>query len=341
MTLPSPTTHASERALPMRAVLQSSYGGPEVLRFGTRAIPTPGEGEVLVQVHAAGIDRGTWHMMTGRPYLMRIMGFGFRGPKVPVAGLDLAGTVVALGPGVTRLQIGDRVFGIGRGSFAEYACAREDKLAVMPRGATFEEAAVLGVSGITALQAIDVGGLAVGERVLVIGASGGVGAYAVQIARAKGAIVTGVCSTSKVEMVRGLGADEVIDYRTQDFTSGDARYELVLDIGGNTPLSRLRRIMTDTGRLVFIGNELGGDWTAGFGRPLFAMMLGMFVKQRFAMLASKEHHSFLERLVPLFEAGELRAVIDRRVGPEDIGAALGDLEAGRVAGKIVVRIAHS
>lgn len=333
------TTPTAARAEPMRALLQSGYGGTDVLRLGTTDTPTPAEGEVLVEVHAAAIDRGTWHMMTGRPYLMRIMGFGFRAPKQPIAGLDLGGTVVALGPGVTRFRVGDRVFGIGRGSFAQYACAREEKLAAIPRDASFEDAAVLGVSGITALQAIDAGNLRAGERVLVIGASGGVGVYAVQIAKALGAIVTAVCSTAKVEMVRSLGADHVIDYRTQDFTIGDARYDLVLDVGGNTPLAHLRRTMTDAGRLVFVGGEHGGDWTAGFGRPLLAMLLGLFVKQRFVMLASKEHHTFLERVAALNDAGKLRAVVDRRIGLEDVGAALDDLEAGRVTGKIAVRIA--
>jgi NADPH:quinone reductase-like Zn-dependent oxidoreductase len=341
-TLPNPTTtRAAALAEPMQALLQRGYGGPEVLRTGEIAMPTAGEGEVLVKVHAAGIDRGTWHLMTGRPYLMRVMGFGFRAPKQPVAGLDLAGTVVALGAGVTKLRVGDRVFGIGRGSMAEYTCAREDKLAVIPNGASFEDAAVLGVSGITALQAIDAGGLVAGERVLVIGASGGVGTFAVQIARANGAVVTGVCSTAKVEMVRSLGAHDVIDYRTQDFTSGTTKYDLVIDVGGNTPLSRLRRTLTDTGRLVFVGGENGGDWTAGFGRVLFAMLLGMFVKQRFVMLASKEHSSYLERVAALFAAGELRAVIDRRIRLEDVPAALVELEAGRVAGKIVVQVAAS
>jgi NADPH:quinone reductase-like Zn-dependent oxidoreductase len=269
---------------------------------------------------------------------MRIMGFGFSAPKQPVAGLDLAGTVVAIGANVTRLRVGDRVFGIGNGSFAEYATAREDKLAAMPTGASFDEAAVLGVSGITALQAIDAAGIVAGERVLVIGASGGVGTYVVQMAKAIGAEVTGVCSTAKVEMVRSLGADRVVDYRTQDFADGAVQYDVVLDLGGNTPLARLRRAMTSTGRLVFVGGENGGDWTAGFGRPLLAMLLGMFVKQRFVMLAAKEHFSFLERVAALHEAGKVRPVIDRTIDLADVGAALRDLEAGNVVGKVAVRI---
>jgi NADPH:quinone reductase-like Zn-dependent oxidoreductase len=231
------------------------------------------------------------------------------------------------------------VFGIGRGSFAEYACAREDKLAAVPPGVSLDAAAVLGVSAITALQALDAGGLAAGERVLIVGASGGVGTYAVQIAKAVGAEVTGVCSTAKVDLVRRLGADEVIDYRTRDFTAVDRRHDLVLDIGGNTPLSRLRRTMTATGRLVFVGGENGGDWTAGFGRPLLALLLGAFVKQRFVMLASKERHTFLERIAELAAAGKIRPAIDRHIELADVGNALHELEAGRVAGKLLVRVA--
>lgn len=333
------TARAAVTSEPMRALVQQGYGGPEVLTAGTTTRPTPGEGEVLVHVHAAAIDRGTWHMMTGRPYLMRILGFGFSTPKDPVAGLDLAGTVVEVGPGVTRWHVGDRVFGIGRGSFAEYARAHQDKLAAIPERASFDEAAVLGVSGITAVQAIDAAKIVAGDRVLVIGASGGVGSYAVQIAKALGAEVTGVCSTAKVEHVRGLGADHVIDYRTQDFTADAARYDVVLDLGGNTSLSRLRRVMAATGRLVFVGGENGGDWTGGFGRVIGAMLLGMFVKQRFVMVGSKEHYSFLERVAALWEAGKVRAPIVRAIGLTEIAGALGDMEAGNVAGKIVVRIA--
>jgi len=334
-----PSSGAAARGQSMRAVLQRGYGGTEVLRLGTAPRPTPADGEVLVNVHAAGIDRGTWHLMTGRPYLMRLMGFGFLGPKQPVPGLDLAGTVVDVGPGVTRLHVGDRVFGIGRGSFAEYACAREEKLAAVPAGVSLDAAAVLGVSGITALQAIEAGGLVAGERVLIVGASGGVGTYAVQIAKALGAEVTGVCSAAKVDLVRSLGADEVIDYRTRDFTELHRPYDLVLDIGGNTPLSRLRRTMTATGRLVFVGGENGGDWTAGFGRPLKALLLGVFVKQRFAMLAVREHYTFLERIAGLAAAGKIRPAIDRHIGLADVGDALRALEAGRVTGKVLVHVA--
>jgi 2-desacetyl-2-hydroxyethyl bacteriochlorophyllide A dehydrogenase len=323
----------------MRAILQAGYGSAEVLRVAATERPKPRDGEVLVQVNAAGLDRGTWHLMTGRPYLMRIMGFGFLAPKNPVPGLDLAGTVVEVGPNVTRFRIGDTVFGIGQGSFAEYTRAREDKLAHKPPSLSFEQAAVLGVSGITALNALDAGRVQAGERVLIVGASGGVGTFAVQIAKALGAEVTGVCSTAKVETVRSIGADHVLDYTQSDFADGAKRFDLILDIGGNTPLPRLRRALTETGRLVFVGGENGGDWSAGFGRQLQAFALAPFVRQRFAMLMAREHFSELERLAALVEAGKLSPVIDRRCPLASVPDALRDLEAGRVCGKVVVSIA--
>ncbi len=332
------TVRAAERDLPMRAVLQSGYGSADVLRFGSTARPAPQAGEVLVKVAAAGIDRGTWHLMTGRPYLMRLMGFGFWAPKNPVAGLDFAGTVVEVGPQVTRFAVGDLVFGIGQGTFAEYARAREDKLARVPQGLALEQAAVLAVSGSTALQALDAANVKAGERVLVIGASGGVGTYAVQIAKALGAEVTGVCSASKRELVRSLGAEHVIDYRAQDFADGTRTYDVVLDIAGNTPIARLRRCMTETGRLVFIGNEHGGDFTAGFERQIYASLLARFVKQRFLMLMVREHFSSFERLAELCAKGQIRAAIDRQITLAEVPNALRELEAGRVSGKIAVLV---
>ena len=335
LAAPSTTTTTTARE-PMRALLQSGYGSADVLRTGTTARPVPGAGEVLVKVHAAGIDRGTWHLLTGRPYLMRVMGFGFRGPKSPVPGLDLAGTVVEVGPGVTRFAVGDAVFGIGEGAFAEYARAREDKLVKKPAGLSFEQAAVLGVSGGTALQALALGQLKAGEKVLVIGASGGVGTFAVQLARALGAEVTGVCSAAKADLVRRLGAHHVLAHDRGDFADGSVRYDLVLDLGGNTPLARLRRAMTPTARLVFVGGELGGDWTGGFGRQLGALLLGLFVKQRFAMLGAKEHFSHLEPLAAACEKGELVPAVERTVSLAEVPGVLRDLEAGRVRGKTAV-----
>ena len=320
----------------MQALLQSGYGSTEVFRVDATPSPRPGPGEVLVKVEAAGIDRGTWHLMTGRPYLMRLMGFGLFAPKEKVAGLDLAGTIVEVGEGVARFRVGDAVLGIGRGAFAEFACAREDKLVHKPKALSFAEAAVLGVSGGTALQAIDAAKLAAGERVLVVGASGGVGTFAVQIAKALGAHVTGVASISKLDTVRAAGADRAIDYTTTDFTTEP--YDVILDLGGNTPLRRLRRALTPTGRLVFVGGENGGDWTAGFGRPLLGLLLAPFVRQRFILLASKEHFSFTQRVVDFVEQKAVTPIIDRRISLHQVPGALLDLEAGRVRGKIVVEI---
>lgn len=332
----APTSFAASAT--MRALVQHRYGGPEVLTLGELPVPTPGQGEVLVRVEAAGLDRGTWHMMTGRPYLMRVLGFGFFGPKQPIVGLDLTGTVVALGSGVTRFAIGDRVFGIGRGSFAEHAVAREDKLALAPRRAERGEAALLGVSGITAMQALDRVGTREGDRVLVIGASGGVGSFAVQIAHARGAHVTGVCRTEKAALVASLGAERVIDYTRESFTDGATRYDVILDAGGNTPLSALRRAMTPEGRLVFVGGENGGNLTGGMSRPIGAMLLGAFTRQRFVMHATREHYEDMEKVAALVDRGVVRPVVDRRCGLGEVGQALVDLEAGRVRGKVLVEV---
>jgi NADPH:quinone reductase-like Zn-dependent oxidoreductase len=337
----NPTTLDAQpvaEAAVMRAVVQSGYGSTDVLRVGSAPRPVAGPDDVLVQVHAAGLDRGTWHLMTGRPYLMRIMGFGFSAPKNPVPGLDVAGTVVELGANVTRFKVGDVVCGIGQGSFAEYARVRADKLALKPAKLSLEQAALLGVSGGTALQACDAAQLRAGERVLIIGASGGVGTYAVQIARALGAHVTAVCSTAKLDMVRRLGAERVIDYTREDFADGSAHYDVVLDIGGGTPVSRLRRAMTPTGRLVFVGNEYGGDFSAGFGRQLWALALAPFVKQRFVMLMAQERASDLERLSVLVEDGRIAPVIDRVCTLDGVVEAMRDLEAGRIAGKVAVTL---
>src|SRR4051812_20202193 len=252
----------------MRAVVQDRFGSADVLHVETVERPSFGDDDVLIRVRAAGMDRGTWHLMAGMPYIFRLLGGGLRKPKNRVAGLDVAGTVAAVGSRVTRFKVGDEVYGTSRGSFADYACASEVKLAAKPATLTFEQAAVVPVSGLTALQAVrDVGRVEAGQHVLVIGASGGVGTYAVQVAKASGAEVTGVCSTSKVDLVRSIGADHVVDYTREDFAAGPQRYDLILDIGGNAKLSRLRRALTPTGTLVLVGGEAGGRWTGGVGRP--------------------------------------------------------------------------
>ena len=261
LTTGGEATLEATAASSMRAIVQDGYGPTDVLRLARIARPAIGGNEVLLQVHAAGLDRGTWHLMTGRPYLLRLVA-GLRRPRNPVAGLDVAGTVVAAGPGVTRFRVGDEVFGFGRGTFAEYTAAREDKLARMPAGLTFEQAAVVPVSAVTALNALTVAGhVKMGQKVLVTGASGGVGSYAVQLATALGAEVTGVCSTAKVDLVRSLGAAHVIDYTQDDFADGACRYDLIIDIAGNPALSRLRHALTPAGTAVLTGGEAGGNVT--------------------------------------------------------------------------------
>src|ERR687889_387655 len=234
----------------MKAMVRDTYGSPDVLELREIDIPEIADDEVLVRVHAAGVGRDVWHVMRGLPYPIRLAGYGFRAPKNPVIGSDVAGVVEAVGNKVSRFRPGDEVFGIGKGSYAEYVCAREDKLAPKPTNLTFEQAAVLAIMGSTALQALrDHATVRQGQEVLIIGASGGVGTFAVQIAKAFGANVTGVCSTAKAEMVRSIGADHVIDYKHEDFAESGQRYDVILDIGGNSSLARLRRALASRGTL--------------------------------------------------------------------------------------------
>jgi len=329
--------HAADEST-MRAIVQDRYGPAEVLRPARIGRPVIADHEVLIRVHAAGLDRGTWHLMTGTPYLMRIMGFGFRRPKNRVPGLDVAGTVVAVGPAVTKFAVGDEVFGMSRGSFAEYAAAREDKLAHKPANASFEQAAVVGISGGTALQALTAGRVQPGQRVLIIGASGGVGSYAVQLAKAAGAEVTGVASTGKLDLVRGLGAHRVVDYTRDDFADGVHQYDLIIDIGGNSRLSRLRRALAPTGTAVIVGGESRGNLTGGIDRQLRAMLLTPFIGQRLTGLAAKERASDLEVLADHITAGTVTPSIDRTYQLDRMPEAMRHLEAGSVRGKIAITI---
>jgi NADPH:quinone reductase-like Zn-dependent oxidoreductase len=323
----------------MQAVVQETYGDADVLHVTQIDTPTMGDAEVLVHVRAAGLDRGTWHLMTGRPYLMRIMGFGLRGPKNRVPGLDVAGTVAAVGSKVTRFVVGDEVFGVSRGSFAEFAAAKEDKLALKPPSLTFEQAAVVPVSAITALQGLrDRGRIEADQKVLIVGASGGVGTYAVQLAKAFGAEVTGVCSTAKVDLVRSIGADHVLDYTKDDFADGTRHYDLILDLGGNSKTPRLRRALAPHGTLVIVGGESGGRVTGGFGRQLRAPLVSLFVRERLTMLASKENAADLEALTDLIEAGAVTPSIDRVYPLDQAPDAMARLAAGRVRGKVAIRI---
>jgi NADPH:quinone reductase-like Zn-dependent oxidoreductase len=323
----------------MKAMVRDTYGSPDLLELRDIDIPEIADDEVLIHVHAAGVGRDVWHVMRGLPYPIRLAGYGFRAPKNPVIGSDVAGVVEAVGKSVSRFKPGDEVFGIGKGSYAEYVCAREAKLAPKPANLTFEQAAVLAIMGSTALQALrDHGRVEPGQEVLIIGASGGVGTYAVQIAKAFGAHVTGVCSTTKVEMVRSIGADHVIDYTREDFAEGDQRYDLILDIGGNSSLARLRRALASQGILVIVGGEGGGRWLGGTDRQLRAMMLSPFVGQKLGTFVNKENHEDLLVLKELTESGKITPVIDRTYPLSEVPEAMRYLEAGHARGKVVITV---
>jgi NADPH:quinone reductase-like Zn-dependent oxidoreductase len=323
----------------MKAIVQDEYGSSDVLELKDIDKPEISDDEVLVRVHAAGVGRDVWHVMTGLPYPIRLAGYGLRAPKNPVIGSDMAGVVEAVGKNVRRFQPGDEVFGIGKGSYAEYVRAPEDKLAPKPANLTFEQASVLAIMGSTALQALrDHGKVRPGQEVLVIGASGGVGTYAVQIAKAFGARVTGVCSTAKVEMVRSIGADHVIDYKREDFAEGDERYDVILDIGGNSSLSRLRRALTPRGTLVIVGGEGGGKWLGGTDRQIRAMMLSPFVGQKLGTFVNKENHEDMLVLKELVESGEVTPIIDRTYPLVEVPEAIRYLEEGHARGKVVISV---
>lgn len=322
----------------MAAIVQSGYGGTEVWSLGELPRPRIGEDEVLVKVHAAGLDRGTWHLMVGEPYAVRLV-FGLRTPKNPVPGLDLSGVVVEVGGKVTRFAVGDEVYGIGKGSFAEYAAALEKKLVHKPEKLTFEQAASMAVSGLTAVQGVcDVAGIKAGDKLLITGASGGVGSFAVQIAKAVGATVTGVCRTSKVDLVRGLGADHVIDYTRSDYLDSATKYDVILDCGGSASLSRLRGALTPTGTLVIVGSEGGSKWGTGIGRQLQAVAVSPFVKQKLKMMVAKEQAIDMERLSEFIEAGQLVPAVERTYPLAEAAEAMKALESGEVRGKIVIML---
>jgi NADPH:quinone reductase-like Zn-dependent oxidoreductase len=322
----------------VKAIVQDVYGSPDVLQLRDIDRPAVEDDDVLVRVHAAGVDQSVWHLMTGLPYLVRL-GFGLRGPRSRVRGFAVAGRVEAVGAKVTQLGPGDQVFGVCDGSFAEYACGRQDKLAVKPANLTFEQAAAVPISAVTALQALrDKGRVQPGQKVLIIGAGGGVGTFAVQLARTFGAEVTGVCSTAKQDLVRSIGADDVIDYTREDFTERSGRYDLILDIAGHRPLSRLRRALTPRGALVIVGGEGGGRWFGGMGRTLGAVMLSPFVRQKLRGMISLERKQDLEFLTGLIEAGKLMPVVDRTYPLSEAPEAIRYLEKGHVRGKIVITV---
>jgi len=335
---PMPASAAVEM---MQSIVQDEYGtAPEdVLRLAEIPWPVIADDEILVRVAAASVDRGTWHVMAGLAYPIRLAGFGLRRPKGTNPGRSVAGTVESAGKDVTEFAPGDEVYGICDGSFAQYARARASKLAPKPANLSFEQAAAVPVSALTALQGVrDHGKVQAGQNVLIIGASGGVGTFAVQIAKAFGAKVTGVCSTAKTDLVRSLGADHVIDYTREDLANGQHRYDVILDIGGNRPLSHLRRALTPRGRLVIVGGETGGRWLDGTDRLLRAYLLSPLVSQRLGGFITSENSADLRVLQDLIESGKITPAIDQTYPLSQTPAAIRHVQEGRAQGKIVITI---
>ncbi len=345
MSAQAPVTTSSAakttvREATMQAIVHDQYGGADVLHLAEVARPSIAEDEVLVRVHAAGIARGDWHLMTGHPYLVRVMGYGLRRPKVAVRGQDLAGTVEAVGAGVTTLQPGDEVYGWGRSAFAEYAAASATDLLPKPSRLTFEQAATVGISGMTAIQAVrDSGKVRPGTSVLVTGAGGGVGSYAVQIASAFGGTVTGAARAAKHDLVRSLGAVDVIDTGRDDLTRLGRQWDVIIDTAGRRPLRRIRKALKPDGTLVLIGGEGGDRWLGGFDRHFRAMGLSPFVRQNLKMLAAAERGEDLAALNELIETGKVTPVIDSVFPLAEAADAMRHLESGQVAGKVVLSVA--
>jgi NADPH:quinone reductase-like Zn-dependent oxidoreductase len=334
----SPLPAVAPDAETMQAVSYTCYGGPEVLTVAEIEKPVPAAGEVLVRVRAAAVNPLDWHYMRGSPYIMRL-GSGLGAPDRPRLGVDFAGTVEAVGAGVTRFQPGDAVFGGKFGALAEYVTLSADG-AVVPKPASmsFEEAGSLPIAGLTALQALRDGGrVQPGQKVLINGASGGVGTFAVQIAKAMGAEVTGVCSARNVDLVRSLGADEVIDYKQADYTESGRQWDVIVDNVGNHSILANRGVLANDGRYVIVGAP-GGDWLGPLLRPLLAMLINPFVGQELVMLMAQQSNEDLQALASLAESGQLRATIDRRYALEETADAIRYSETGRARGKIIVEV---
>jgi NADPH:quinone reductase-like Zn-dependent oxidoreductase len=320
----------------MKAIVQDTYGTADVLEFRDVPVPAVGEDEVRIQVRAAGAGPDVWHLMTGRPYFARLMP-GFRKIVNHPRGRDVAGVVESVGANVTGLATGDEVMGIAEGSFAELAVGTAELVVPKPSRLSFEEAAAAPISGLTAIQAIrDVAKVKPGQRVLVIGAGGGSGTLIVQVAKAFGAHVTGVVSTLKLELVRSIGADEVIDYTREELAG---RWDVVIDTAGRRSLRALRRLLTPTGALAIVGGEGGGKWTAGFFRQMLrAPILSMFTKQRLAPVVSKETGKDLRALAELIERGDVTPVVGRTFPLIEAADAIRHLEDGHATGKVVVTV---
>jgi NADPH:quinone reductase-like Zn-dependent oxidoreductase len=323
----------------MRAIVYCDYGLAN-LKFAEVEKPTPTDDQLLVKVHAASVNPLDWHFIEGTPYIMRSMGVGLRKPKDTRLGVDFAGTVEAVGKNVTQFKPGDEVFGGRDGAFAEYVCPRADRAVTLkPANITFEQAASVNIAGITALQAVrDKGKVQPGQKVLINGASGGVGTFAVQIAKSFGADVTGVCSTRNLEMVRSLGANQVIDYTKEDFANDNQRYDVVLDNVPNHSLSEIRRILNPQGKYVMIGGGGPNDnpWIGPFGRVIYTMLLSPFVSQKMAMMMADMNPRDLTFLADMMQSGKLKPVIDRTYKLSELPAAIAYLEEGHARGKVVI-----
>jgi NADPH:quinone reductase-like Zn-dependent oxidoreductase len=321
----------------MKAIVQHRYGGPDVLSFGEVPRPEAGDGDILVQVVAAGVDRGALHFMTGIPYLMRL-GTGLRAPKREVPGVSFAGRVEAVGSDVTGFRPGDEVYGAAKGTYAEYVAAPAGKVALKPQGLTFEEAAVLPYASFAAVQAVrEHARVGSGDHVLVVGATGAVGSIAVQVAKASGAEVTGVCGSRGHDLALSLGADHVVDYSQEDFTDGNVRYDVILDVFGRTPLRRLRRALTPRGRLVIVGGE-GDRWIGGMQRQLGATLLSSFVRQRLSFFVAKENAETLEAINHLVTTRKVFPILDRSYPLIEAGEAVTRLESGPGTGRLVLTV---
>lgn len=321
----------------MRAVVREQYGPVDNVQVVQLPRPDPTDDEVLVKVQAAGLDRGVWHLMTGLPYMSRLA-FGLRRPRKPVLGSDFAGKVVSMGAAVTGFTVGDEVYGVGKGSFAEYTVASPNSLTHKPAEMSFAQAAVVPTSAVTALRALrDVGKVQPGYSVLITGASGGVGTYAVQLAKAFGAEVTAVASTSKLDLVRSLGADHVIDCTREDFVDGTRRYDLILDIAGNPPIAKLRRTLTPTGTAVLTGGENSGKIT-GMNRQLRALVLSPFLRQRMKLFVGIVHTSDLDELNELFRTGKISSSLDKTYTLDRVPQAIQDFMDGKVRGKFGITL---
>jgi NADPH:quinone reductase-like Zn-dependent oxidoreductase len=321
----------------MTAIVQDRYGSADVLQLREIERPRPRAGEVIVRVRAAGVDFGVWHLMEGMPYAVRLA-TGLRRPRNPVRGLELAGVVEEVGANVTTFAVGDEVFGIGEGSFAEYARASASKLVRKPVNLGFEEAAVVPVSATTALVGLRAAKIQAGQTVLITGAGGGVGSYAVQLARGMGAEVTGVCSTSKQDFVRGLGAEHVLDYTREDVTQGERKYDAIIDLAGRRSVSSLRRALTPTGTLVILGGEGGGRWL-GMGRQVWSQIVGLATQQKFRAPLALVNQADLLLLKEQLESGKLRPVVERRYPLSEVPSAVRALAAGHSRGKAVITVA--